>query len=128
MADYQELPDNDEFDPGYKGLPDEDEFGGYVWMKYNHKWAHGCGEEPHYRELNSEWELEDGNPNEEVLEEIASEFGYSDKYRGIDYEIIPAPPKEYINKEIEGCNSRIASLKDRIERLTQLRDQHGGNL
>jgi hypothetical protein len=65
-----------------------------MWMKWHHKWAHGSKE--------WEWKDLDCSPEDaqtcaqEAVETLAEEYNWSDKYRGIDYEIVEFPPPEIV--------------------------------
>lgn len=88
-----------------------------MWIKYRHGWAHGFGSYD-YTEIPD-------NCSQEVLEDIVEELKspnwWSDKYRGVQYELVDKPPKEYIlglisglEVTIEGYNKRILQLKELI--------------
>lgn len=52
------------------------------------------------------------------------DVAYNDKYRGIEYEFVKLPPKEWLTNQIESCNVTIQSYKRSIERYQELLNQH----
>jgi len=84
-----------------------------MWLKYKHKWAWGG---------DKEWCCKDigGLDVNEALKEITDEYSYSDKYRGVDYEVVEIPSSEIIKKEIAYCADRISGLRRRMDRLISL--------
>jgi hypothetical protein len=75
-----------------------------VFLKYYHKFAYG-NNEIKYKYLGKVDDIDsiDKDLLEDVLSNIVDAYSYSGKYRGIDYEVIDNPPKEWLTNEIE-CN------------------------
>lgn len=96
-------------------------------MKWHHTFAWGDEKEIHWTDLG------DGTP--ETLKEAAKEecservreYEWSDKYRGIDYEIVEYPPVEVLEKMIKGHRAHAKRLVERADELaaivTRLRGQ-----
>lgn len=57
------------------------------WLKYNHKFSYG-DEETKYKFIGSLSDEYINDVLEDMISELESEFSYSDKYRGINYEIV----------------------------------------
>lgn len=79
------------------------------WLKYNHKWAWGDSKDFDYIRYNGK------DDDESICEfiqdfELCKEHNWSDKYRGIDYELVDKPPVEWIKKEINDITRRIDGL------------------
>ena len=86
-----------------------------IWLKYRHKFAYGGD---NYNWMDVSWLVEDGQSKDDlekkhleyrVIDELKDEYSYSDKYRGIDYELFDAPPLEIIKEELDYIQSSIKS-------------------
>lgn len=84
-----------------------------IWLKYRHKFAYGP-ESYIWMDISglvevgeSKEDLKKSNLEDCVLGDIKSEYEWSDKYRGIDYELFDAPPIEVIKSKLEDAQSEI---------------------
>lgn len=76
------------------------------WLKYKHKWAWGHSQNFEYIQYVGEEDKE--SIRNFILDyAIHEEHNWSDKYRGINYELVDKPPDEWIKKEIEDVSRRI---------------------
>lgn len=71
------------------------------WLKYQHKFSSG----------RHAWEwkpIGDASKDvvEDVVRELASEYDHSDKYGGIDYEVLDVAPEWVIGRELRRAQSR----------------------
>ena len=98
------------------------------FLKYRHKFSY-CHHEWVYEiipdyvfEENEDENLSDDDLLHEYgfLEDITDEYSYSDKYRGIDYEIVEHPPKEWILSKIRITENSISRGLDLIKELKKL--------
>jgi hypothetical protein len=96
------------------------------WLKYRHKFAHGKGSWS-WRDLGpaSTFHVHDEciSEAESIVEELAEEYNFSDKYRGLDFEIIDDQlvPLHVVESAIE----RNADIFRQCERNAQrLDEQH----
>lgn len=86
------------------------------FLKYRHKFAHGYGS----------WEYEVIHKKnipyvEELIEEKAREYDYSDKYRGIDYEVVDYPTDEYILSQINNAENNIRYYTELLEEMKRFK-------
>ena len=87
-----------------------------MWLKYRDKWASG---------MKTEWDYYDvGSDKQEYIDDFLTEesnkHNWSDKFRGLDYEIIDKPPKEYLVKLIDRLSNTLFCTERRIEKLKKL--------
>lgn len=87
------------------------------FLKYNHNFAWGCSA-PEYLHLRSDF---DDDIINEIIVDLAEEYDYSEKYRGITYEVISDPPKEWLADQIK-------SLQNTIDYSTYLIEQYNTKL
>ena len=93
------------------------------WFRFKHKWAHGNDREWEYCELdessfNSYFADDSKYSDEDYIEEmgICSEGNWSDKYRGIDYEVVDTIPREILERKIKNAESAAAGWTKTAER------------
>ena len=89
------------------------------WLKWRNCFAHGC-DRWSYRPLFVDKINDDFKEQvEESIEEMAREYSWSDKYRGIEYFFINTRqvPNSHIEKKIEDMNRDIDYHKMAIESL-----------
>jgi hypothetical protein len=93
------------------------------WFRYRHKWAYGIDKEWTYIELGeSDYETyfaDDSESSEEdFIEdyEVCKEWNWSERYRGIDYDVVDRIPREILEKKIKRAESAAASWKKTAER------------
>jgi len=87
-----------------------------MWLKYKHKHASGIDKEWSWRDLCCS--AKDAKAEaEEALEELAKEYDWSDKYRGMDYEIVEYPPTAIIKEEILSTRRQVRYLQHRVIEL-----------
>jgi len=89
------------------------------FLKYRHKWASGY----------SRWEyvsiddccVSNESVLEEFIEDIVAKNGWSDKYRGLEHEVLDLPPKEWLEKEINRISRRIVSYNAMLLELAEVK-------
>lgn len=89
-----------------------------MWMRYKHKFAWGIEKTWSYYNVGKYHD--DKEQLKSILEELSNEYYYSDKYRGIDYEIIECPPREYLENSIKRLKGYIKSYNKTIKRHEKL--------
>lgn len=82
-----------------------------MWVKWRHKFSYGEDSEFSYMEL-SDRTSEEGIKDEII--ELATEYEWSEHYRGIDYEVINHPPVDIIEKYIRKAKREVKGLKQQI--------------
>lgn len=89
-----------------------------IWLKYRHKFAYGYDD---CEWIDVSWLVEDGQGKDDlekkhleyfIIDELKDEYDYSDKYRGVDYELFDEPPLEIIKKELGYIESSIKSKQE----------------
>lgn len=83
------------------------------WFKITHKWACGNVNIEYY--LVNDENIKDGEIEEWWLDEVSNKYSYSDKYRGIDYEQIPVPPRKWLVSKINNKKREIEFLSKDID-------------
>ena len=90
-----------------------------MWMKWHHNFSHGPGE--------VKWLELGGADNKAVLEdaeervlELAEEYHWSDKYRGIDYELVEMPPPAVIESHLQRAEYQVRHYQTRVLELQEL--------
>ena len=84
-----------------------------VWIKYRHKFASGVGDGFEYEECYN-------TGLESFLDGIKQEFDWSDKYRGVEYEFVDVPPRDFLEQKISYLESDIDYANDCIKRYGEL--------
>jgi hypothetical protein len=88
------------------------------FLEYNHKFADGP-DSKEYMVLDDTITLE--NPYlQEIIMELAEEYNYSDKYRGVDYDIINRPPDKWLEHQIDRMTNQIEYNKSMINKYKNL--------
>jgi hypothetical protein len=84
-----------------------------MWLKFRHKWAYGLN---HW-----EWRFLDVNPVnindswvKETVAELNDQYAYSDKYRGLDYEVVEFPSVEVVEEHIKQTQKAILWRKQQL--------------
>jgi hypothetical protein len=90
-----------------------------MWLKYKHKHAWGIDKEWSWRELGGSAKDAEADAKE-VLHELSEEHNWSDKYRGIDYEIVEYPPVIIIEEEILCAERTVEHWRKQIMRLKKM--------
>lgn len=96
------------------------------WLRYKHKWAHGSDCEWTYLRLSdyqyANFFAEGSEQTEEdFIEEyeLCSDWNYSDKYRGIDYEVVDRAPRKFIEKSIKNAKAMAVHYNEVVKKLTK---------
>jgi hypothetical protein len=91
-----------------------------MWLRYYHTWAWG--------DSNSEYiylgESFDSNNIQDILDELSDQFNYSDKYRGIEYELVKYPGDEIVKDKIKSLSKEIKDAKKQIKILRLQKNNH----
>ena len=79
----------------------------YLWA--NGHLAMGVNGDTEYKYLGVVDDIEEVNKDtlEDILSDLSDYYNYSDKYRGIDYELVNTASKEWLNDTIERNVRRI---------------------
>ena len=83
-----------------------------MWLKYHHKFADGPGEE--------EWTYigyTTADGAKEIVLELEQEYEWSEHYRGIDYDVVAAPPTDILEKEIKRYENNIKYNSEHLNYL-----------
>ena len=90
-------------------------------MKWHHKFAYGDEKEEHWRDLGPCKTMEEAaSLAEEECAEMSREYEWSDKYRGIAYEIVKAPPVEVLRGLVEAADRLSRQWARRKQELLDL--------
>jgi hypothetical protein len=91
----------------------------YGWIKYRFNFAYGSSEW-HYREEALAHLVKSKRfVRENCLAHLEDEYNYSDKYRGIEFEIVKLPPKEILINKARAARIAAASSLIRAKRYEQ---------
>lgn len=108
----------------------------YIWYKWRHKWRTGETSEWEFIKV-AKQDLELYSNLGEYIYDICNLSYFDDEgYRGIEFEEVELPPKEYLwnkikeseyeikclQKEIEMNKITISSIEERKEEMTKLLD------
>ena len=94
------------------------------FLKYTHRWASGH-ETWEYKLLTYTDEV-DEDVLEEQIDTMENENSWSDKYRGIKYEIVDYPGHEWMKKSIRQCKYTLKSANKRLGEFNALYYKNGG--
>lgn len=94
------------------------------FLQYRENWASGNGKWE-YKLIGYEDEI-DKEWIEEMIEEIHSHHNWSDKYRGIDYEIVDYPGHEWMKRHIRMAKQRIENAEKLLGNYNALYYKNGG--
>jgi hypothetical protein len=81
----------------------------YTFFRYKHKFAYGTDKEWTYKLVHKS-NVADEELIEEICELITEEYSYSERYRGIDYDITDDIPDEELKKLATINDNKIANL------------------
>lgn len=82
-----------------------------MWMKWHHEFAYGDEKEEHWRDLGPCKTMEEAaSLVEEECAELSREYEWSDKYRGIAYEIVEAPPGRGTARSCGGGGQAVSTV------------------
>jgi hypothetical protein len=87
------------------------------WLKFRETWAWGCSEWKYRPLYLSRIPKEDRVEIKEEMNDLADEYNYSDKFRGIEWKIINTKqvPNKHIAATYEGIKRRIHHYKEAIK-------------
>lgn len=92
-----------------------------MWLRYKHKWASGMKSSWKYVEWDDGYNKTKKDEHNFIEDmDLCKDHNWSDKYRGIDYDLIECPPKEYLEKLIANHERSIEYKKKAIKRLKKL--------
>ena len=91
-----------------------------MWMRYRHKFAYGTGKEWSWRDLGDVTPDKAKVYAEDECAEICEEYNHSDKYRGVDYEIVDLPPPEVIQRLANEAKDKSRRWAERAAHLRGL--------
>jgi len=90
-----------------------------VFFRYRHKFASHDGDWEYLRYfVTPETDLQASM--DELGEELCEEYDYSDKYRGVDVEVMETPPWDLVLAEMEKCRAAIESNQQMWDALEKL--------
>ena len=94
------------------------------FLKYRHTWAWGDNEWNyillHERYITSDDEFED------LIQNISKENNWSDKYRGVEHEVVDYPGNDWMKNELERCKTSIKFMEEKLGLYTALFYRYGG--
>lgn len=93
------------------------------WMRYTHKWAWGTSKEEEWVLFDeTQYKADDEKSVHEFIRdmELCKEGDWSDKYRGINYDILDKPDDAWLRKKIKETKDRITGLNDFKQMLERL--------
>ncbi len=86
-----------------------------IWIKWWVNWAWGdTSDTPNYRLL------PENEVDEYFEDEVAPKFNWSDKYRGITWEVIDKPSVKWIEREIKYTENKLRYNQNYLETLRSL--------
>jgi hypothetical protein len=88
-----------------------------MWLRYKHKWASGIDRKWLWKYLG---ENVKDSLVQEFLGQINDEHSWSDKYRGIDYDIVKHPPSDILQDKIKSCEKSLQAYTKHLEYLNNL--------
>ena len=100
-----------------------------MWIEYKHKWASHISE-PEYVRIPSKADIiemgyDDIGDYIDGETDIMSQYNYSDKYRGIDYDIVEVPPIDFLVKKIKSQVYRLEWHEEQLKYFQDLLDKTG---
>ena len=85
------------------------------WMKWRHSFAYGSGGPWKWLEVSpEEWALQ------EVVTDLAEKYSYSDKYRGVEYELFDVPDSAWLEDHIKFRINQANSIMGHVGELEKL--------
>lgn len=101
-----------------------------MWIEYRHKWAYGIDSTPNYVRIPEEDELKEmgyDDPGDYIHHEtnIMSDNEYTDKYRGIDYDIVEVPPIDFLVNKIKSHVDHLEWHGKQLKYFKKLLDNTG---
>lgn len=95
------------------------------FLKYRHNWCHSEGKwESKLLSMGDEISVEDG---EELAESLASEHNWSDKYRGVEWEIVNYPGNEWMKDQLRRVKQSLKYKEKLLGEYTALLYRNGGS-
>jgi len=97
-----------------------------MWVRYRHKWAYGVDKTWEWNYLGEEHPQLGESPMpplKEAWEEFIrseqvpvweQEYEWSDKYRGVEFEVVEKAPREVIEEKWASCERQIQALTERL--------------
>lgn len=90
-----------------------------MWMKWRHKFAHGPSSWE-WKDIGSCEGLTDDEFAQHQCSELSETYNYSERYRGIDYELFPEPPLAVAEEALEIEQAKLRYTESRINELDAL--------
>jgi hypothetical protein len=89
------------------------------WLKFRHKFAHGPGKWQYRPLYKSRLSKADKVELDEEMRELTNEYNYSEKYRGIEWAIIPTKqvPNKHIDAMCEGVKRKMHYHKETAKHI-----------
>jgi hypothetical protein len=88
-------------------------------IKYRHKWAWGVNKWE-YNIICFDDSLFTDADLEEVIDYIQNDNGWSDKYRGIEYELVDSVPEDWVRAKLDRYQVRLDILQKNMKNLQGL--------
>lgn len=99
-----------------------------MWIEYRHKWSYRIDKKPRYIEIPDDLEKYGyTDPGDYIREEteVMSMNDHSDKYRGIQYDILPHPPISELVRKISSHIDHLEWHEKQLKRFRKMLDEQG---
>ena len=87
-----------------------------TYLKYRHTFS--SGESTWDYKMLEDYMDPDSDEFEEIIGGLEEAYSWSDKYRGVEHEIIDRPPQEWLDREIKKTENSILRLNKYKRELT----------
>jgi len=105
-----------------------------MWIKYKHRFAYGCDKNWNYIEIpDGEYLKECGYSDDNKSigewltdeEGISDEYSWSEKYRGIEYEVCSTIPYEEIKRRLQNHKNNVEYHTQQVKKFQEMLDNSG---